>query len=190
MQNVNNKNKVIVALAVVASVLSLASVASAQSYNIDNDHSSAYFRIKHLGVGYVQGLFTSVTGTIEDGKSVNITIDTASVYTAVKKRDDHLRSADFFNAKQNPTMTFQSTQVKKVSDTLFKVTGTLTIKGKSKTLTLDVERTGAGKDPWGGQRVGYWTEFTINRNDFGVDFMPDGLSQDVQIRLGIEGVQK
>jgi polyisoprenoid-binding protein YceI len=186
----NKKYSAVAGFVVMAALLGLSSVASADTYGIDNAHSSAYFRIKHLGVGYVQGLFTSVSGTIVDGESVDISIDTASVYTAVKKRDDHLRSADFFNAKQNPTMTFKSTSMKKVSGDKYKVTGKLTIKGKTKVITLDVERTGAGKDPWGGQRVGYWAEFTVNRNDFGVDFMPDGLSDDVQIRIGVEGVKK
>jgi polyisoprenoid-binding protein YceI len=183
-------SKKFVALLVGMAALVFSAAASADTYNIDGSHSSAYFSIKHLGVSYTQGFFTKVSGSFESDQSIDIVIDTASVYTADKKRDDHIKNADFFNAKQHPKLTFKSTKVEKVSEGKFKVTGDLTIKGKTKSVTIDVTKVGEGKDPWGGYRMGYWTEFTINRADFGVDYLPEGLSNEVNLRISVEGIKK
>jgi polyisoprenoid-binding protein YceI len=170
--------------------LGVAGAASADTYDIDGAHSSASFSIKHLGVSYTQGFFTRVSGSFEADKSIDIVIDAASVYTADKKRDEHIRGADFLNARQHPRLTFKSTKVEKVSEGRFKVTGDLTIKGKTKRVTIDVTKVGEGKDPWGGYRMGYWTEFTIHRADFGVDYLPEGLSDEVNLRISVEGIKK
>ncbi len=184
----NHSKRLLFGALVAAMTLGFASSAAAQEYTIDGAHSNAYFAVGHLGIGMFQGMFLKVEGTIDDGKSIDLAIDTNSVFTADKKRDEHLKGPDFFNAKQFPKMTFKSKSVKKAGDK-FKVTGTLTIRGVSKDITVDATRIGGGKDPWGKDRVGYWVEFKINRLDYGVSFMPDGLGKEVTVRVSVEAVK-
>lgn len=182
-----------VAAAATASLL-FAGSALADNYKVDPDHTFALFGVSHLGIGTAYGRFDhSSGGFVVDGaalQSVNIEIDAATVDTANKKRDTHLAGPDFFNVKQYPKLTFKSTAVEKSGDNTFKVTGDLTIRGVTKSMTIDVTRTGAGPDPWGNQRMGFETTFTINRMDFGVAFMPDGLGKEVKIILATEGIKE
>lgn len=143
-------------------------------YNIDPAHTRVGFEIGHFVFSKVQGRFNEVSGTFEISKdlkkcNLNVTIPTASVDTAVKKRDDHLRSADFFDVKKHPNMTFKS---KRCSGTLddMKIVGDLTIKGVAREVTMDVEYEGSAKDPWGNQRAGFTADFEINRKDFNIQF--------------------
>jgi polyisoprenoid-binding protein YceI len=146
---------------------------STRTYAIDKTHSELVFQVRHL-VTRVRGRFTDFDGTVSidpaaaERSSVNLTIKAASIDTSTADRDGHLRSGDFFDVEQFPTLTFASTRVTKKSDDLFDVTGTLTIRGVAKELTLPVTFLGVAKDPWGNERAGFETEVTINRKDFGL----------------------
>jgi polyisoprenoid-binding protein YceI len=123
-----------------------------------------------------------------DLKGLTIEIDAASINTGNKKRDDHLKGPDFFNVKQFPKLTFKSTKVEKKGDA-YSVTGDLTIHGVTKSVTVDVKKTGMGKDPWGNERIGFTTNFTIKRSDYGITHMANGLSDEVQLMLSAEAIK-
>ncbi|MFN3197361.1 MAG: YceI family protein [Bradymonadia bacterium] len=170
-----------------------ASQAQADTYAIDDTHAAANFAVKHLGIADTHGRFNAIKGEYNlDGanSSINIEIDVASIDSNNKKRDDHLRGPDFFNVKQFPKMTFKSTKVTPGANDMFKVEGKLTIRGVTKDITIDVKKTGEGDDPWGNHRTGFETSFSINRMDYGVKYMPDGLGHDVKITLALEGIKK
>lgn len=179
-----------------AAALLLGGAAHAATWDIDGSHAFAVFKVTHLGIAPAYGQFMKLGGTIDfdaanpGASKINIEIDANSVFTANKKRDDHLKGPDFFDAKQFPKLTFVSTAWKKTGDKTFDVTGNLTIKGQTKPMTVKVTMTGAGKDPWGNDRAGFTSEFTINRMDFGVNYMPDGLGKDVTIMLSLEAIKK
>jgi polyisoprenoid-binding protein YceI len=122
----------------------------------------------------VRGKFSDFSGTIvlnearPEDSSVTFTVNTASVDTSTADRDAHLRSEDFFFVDQHPTITFVSTGVKKTSDSTFDVRGLLTIRGVAKDIVLSVENLGEAKDPWGMSRIGFETQTTVNRKEFGL----------------------
>ena len=141
---------------------------------LDASHTEIGFTVRHL-VSKVRGKFETFEGSIvsaEDitASSVNVSIDLASVNTGTADRDAHLRSGDFFNAEENPKMTFVSTGIVQKSDSDFVVTGDLTIKGVTKSVDLATEFLGEGGDPWGGTRVGVEAKGEISRKEFGIDF--------------------
>jgi len=148
--------------------------APVRTFAIDKTHSEATFQVRHL-VTRVRGRFTDFQGTISFDEaqpvnsSVTFSIPAASVDTNVADRDAHLRSEDFFFVEKYPTITFSSTKIAagKSEDDYF-VTGNLTIRGVSRTLTLPVSYLGKAKDPWGNEKLGFETEITINRKDFGL----------------------
>jgi polyisoprenoid-binding protein YceI len=141
--------------------------------NIDTSHSAVHFTVRHLVVSKVRGVFGKFSGTIDldtdniENSSVAVQIDAASIDTREPKRDDHLRSADFFEVEKFPTLDFKSTSVKKQGDDLA-VTGDLTIHGVTKSVVLEVEQLGASKDPWGNHRVAWSAKTEISRKDFGL----------------------
>lgn len=170
--------------------------ASAANYTVDNVHTSVLFKTTHLNVTPFWGRFNKVTGTFAfdaanaAASKLAIEIDVGSIFTAEKKRDDHLKSPDFFNAKQFPTITFASTAVKAGNKSgSYLVTGDLTIRGIKKSITVEFTKTGEGKDPWGGERIGFEGQFTVNRLDYGVSYMPDALGKDVTIVVTVEGIK-
>lgn len=170
--------------------MSLSVPASAANYEIDPDHTFVVFEVTHLGIGKAHGMFRQTTGKYDPDKGMlEVKIDADSLYTANKKRDDHLRGPDFFNTKQFPEITFKSTKVKKEGENI-RIMGNLTIKGKTKAVEMLMSKVGEGKDPWGNFRTGYEGTMTINRMDFGVDYMPDGLSKDVKLTFAVEGIRK
>ena len=186
-----------------AAVVSLPAAAATSTWQIDPNHSSAQFAVRHLGLSTVRGAFTKVSGTIQfDDKdiaksSVDVTIDAASVDTRVEGRDKDLRSDHFFEVEKYPTLTFKSTKVEQVEVGKLKVTGDLTIHGVTKQVVLDVEGpTAAVKDPWGNQRAAANATTKINRQDFGVKWnakMDNGgwvVGDDVAITIDVEMVQK
>lgn len=181
---------------VAASGLVYGGVAAADDYTIDAAHTGAVFHINHLGVSHTHGRFNDISGTLSiDEKDptknqIKVVIKADSIDTNNKKRDDHLRSPDFFNAKQFPTLEFTSKSWKKTGDKTFDVTGTFTLHGVSKEITVPVTKIGEGKDPWGGYRIGYDAKFTIKRGDYGINFMPDGLGAEVPITVSIEAIKK
>ncbi len=139
---------------------------------IDQAHSEIEFAVKHMMFATVKGQFTEFSGTIvEDAadptrSSVDVTINVASITTRDSKRDEHLRSSDFFLAEQHPTITFKSTSVTAGGADHLSVTGDLTIRGTTRPVTLDVTRTGSGTNPWGQQVAGFSGATQINRKDF------------------------
>ncbi len=163
---------------VLAIVMLLApAAASAAIWNIDPDHSSIQFKVSHLGLVDVKGFFRKFQGAVTlDEKniaksSVKVTIDTLSIDTGVEKRDEHLRTEDFFEVAKHPTITFVSKKVAPAGKGRLKVTGDLTIYGVTKEVVLDVTGpTKELKDPWGQIRRGLSATTTINRLDFGLTY--------------------
>jgi len=162
-------------LALALSVLLLPALAGASTWNIDSDHSNIEFKVRHLMVSNVKGTFGKVQGVVDiDDKNialskVHVTIDTDSITTGVVKRDEHLKSADFFDVAKYPTMTFVSTKVAKNGKNRLVVSGNLTLHGVTRPVLLDLEGPSAdSKDPWGNTRRGVSATARINRKDFGL----------------------
>lgn len=161
---------------------------------VDPVHSSVVFRVKHANAAWFKGSFDVVNGSLsldpakpEAGK-VQLTIPVASIDTNDGKRDDHLKGPDFFQAKENPEITFVSSKIAKKGEAL-EVTGKLAMAGKSKDVTIVVEKTGEGE--FYGKRVGYSTTFTIKRSDFGMTYGVDKnvLGDDVTLMIDLEMTQ-
>jgi polyisoprenoid-binding protein YceI len=166
----------------------------ADDYVVDGFHSSVVFKVQHMGISWIWGRFNDVSGTCTFDKndptkaSFALTIKTESVDTGVKKRDDHLRSGDFFNANQFPLITFKSTSVK-AAEGGYSVTGDFTMHGvtKSITFTLKGGKTVEFKGP---PRIGFYTELTLKRSDFGMDRMTDMIGAEIPVAIAFEGVKK
>lgn len=144
----------------------------AGSYNLDVAHSKVGFEIPHLVISTVEGRFDKFDGSVVidpklEKSKVNVSIDVATIDTANKDRDDHLRSADFFDAAKFGKMTFVSKKITGTPDAL-KITGDLTIKGKTKSVTLDAKYLGDVKDAYGNHKVAFTATTKINRKDFGL----------------------
>jgi len=175
--------------AIALSVLSV-TVASAEPYKIDATHSAVVFKIRHLGVGYVFGRFNVVEGTVDvsddPSKEVfNATVKADSLDTGNGKRDTHLKSPDFFSVKEFPTITFKSKSVKPAGDKKVEVVGDLTLHGKTKEITVTMDRTGP-VDTKVGKLAGYDTSFTIKRSDFGMKTMLDAVGDEVTLMISLE----
>lgn len=146
------------------------------TWNLDTAHSEIEFKVRHMMISTVKGQFgtfdVKFDSESEDlsNASVEVSIDAASINTKNEQRDEHLKSGDFFNVEQFPTITFRSTGISKKSDDEFSFVGDLTIKDVTKSVTLDVELGGVAKDPWGNAKVGYTVNGKINRNDFGLNW--------------------
>jgi polyisoprenoid-binding protein YceI len=168
--------------------------ARAESFKLDPVHSSLIFRIKHLGVGYIYGRFNDFSGSFAFDKdparcALSAEIKVASIDSNNATRDKHLRSADFFNVKEFPKITFKSTRVRVLDARTYEVTGNLTLHGVTKSVTARLERIGTGKDPFTkGVRTGFETTFTLKRSDFGMKFMTGAIGDEVRITLAAEGV--
>ena len=169
--------------------------AYADTFKIDPVHSSIVFSIKHLGVTDFYGRFNDVSGQVVFDKadpaksSVELTIPVESIDTHYAKRDQHLKSPDFFNAKQFPAIVFKSKSVEGSGEN-YKVTGDLNLHGVTKPLTLDIKRGPDGKGPEGEIRGGGETRFAIKRSDFGMNFMQGALGDEVTVFLSLEGVKQ
>lgn len=163
---------------------------------VDDVHSSVVFRIKHAKASWFQGTFDKVEGqiTLDPSKpeagSVTITIPVDSIDTNDKKRDEHLKAPEFFNSKENPSITFKSTKIAKKSDALFAVTGDLEMAGKKQSVTLPVEKTGEGEF-MGAKLTGWMTTFTLKRSDYGVKYgVGEGtLGDEVTLTIALEAKQ-
>lgn len=192
-----------VSIITTAALVIFTAAAWAETYSLDRAHTSVQFRIRHL--------FTTVTGRFEayDGKivydakapdkaKVEGSIDVASINTGVGKRDDHLRSPDFFDVAQYPKITFESGEVADIDAVKKsgKMHGTLTMHGVSRPIVLDVSFLGSGKDPRGQMRAGFHAETKINRKDFGLVWnkVLDGggllIGDEVTIEIDVEAVQE
>src|SRR5256885_8144797 len=169
---------------------------AAGTWKFDPLHTQVEFAAKHLGMMTVRGHFNEVTagGTIDpehpEKTSVEATINTASIRTHNDQRDKDLRSSNFLEIDKYPTMTFKSTKIEHQGGDRYKITGDLTIKDNTKSVTLEVVKYGEFNDPMMGHRIGYAAETKINRKDFGMRFdaMLDGkfVVSDI-IQINIEG---
>jgi polyisoprenoid-binding protein YceI len=186
-------------IAAASSILSVPSQArppaAPGAYSIDPVHSSVAFRIKHMNIAPFYGQFDEMTGSVSfdaadpTKSSIDASIKVDSVNTHNGKRNDHLKSQDFFNAADFPTMKFKSKSFAKSGENAFDVAGDLTIHGVTKPVTIKLEKTGEGKTQMG-ERIGFGTEFTLKRSDYGISFMPDGLGDEIKVAIGIEAVKK
>ena len=171
--------------------------ASAETYTIDAGHSEVGFKIRHL-VSNVRGRFNDFSGTINmdpkniQSSSVEFRIKAESIDTNQANRDKHLRAEDFFFVEKYPEITFKSDSVKPAGKDKYNVTGTLTMRGVSKKVTLPVTYTGEVKDPWGNTKAGFETSTTLNRKDYGIVWnqaVDNGgviLGDDVTIEINLE----
>ena len=195
--------KNIIKTIVLGLALAIPALSQATTWTIDPDHSNVGFKVRHLMVSNVKGNFDKHTGTVEINdkditkSKVEVSIDTNSVNTNVQKRDEHLRSADFFDVAKYPTMTFVSKKVAKAGKDKLKVTGDLTLHGVTKSVVLDVEGpTKESKDPWGNFRKGATATTKINRKDFGLVWnaaLETGgvaVGEEITIVLEIEMIKK
>jgi len=174
---------------------------AADTLVIDRAHSEAGFQVRHL-FSNVRGRFGAFEGTIAmdaakpEASSVTFKIDASSIDTDHADRDKHLRSPDFFDVANHPAITFTSEKIRAAGKDRYAVTGTLTMRGVSKTITLPVSFLGAGKDPWGNERAGFSTSVTLNRKDFGIVWnksLDSGgflLGDDVAVTIDLEAVKQ
>ncbi len=147
---------------------------SIKTWVVDPAHSEINFKVKHLMISNVKGEFTTFNATIDSEdfskSTISVHIDANSISTNNEDRDNHLRSADFFEVETYPEITFISTSVNKVSDDEYQITGNLTIKGTMKEITLDTEFGGFMKDPYGNEKAGFSINGKLNRKDFGLNW--------------------
>lgn len=171
--------------------------ASAKSYVVDGVHSGVVFRIMHAGAAPFYGMFTSLSGTMTvdtqnpAATTMTMEIDTSKVATGNNNRDDHLRSADFFNARQFPTATFTSTGARASGDGSMAIDGELTLLGVTKPVTATVTPTGEGQFR-DSMRAGFEATLTFNRSDFGMTaYIDQGtLGDEVRLTVFIEGIEQ
>lgn len=193
----------ILLLAGVALALALPALAGSTTWQIDTQHASAQFAVKHLMISTVKGEFHGVSGTVvwddkDPSKSaVDVTIDTTTVDTREPKRDEHLKSDAFFDVAKYPKITFKSKKVEQAGAGKLKITGDLTIRDVTKEVVLDVEGPAAPiKDPWGNTRTAATATTRVNRQDFGVKWnspMEGGgvvVGDDVNITLDLEMIKQ
>ncbi|TRM10942.1 YceI family protein [Lentibacillus cibarius] len=144
-------------------------------WNVDKVHSTIGFSVRHMMISNVKGTFNDFEGTVEadpqdlTDASVDIKIDANSIDTRRSDRDDHLRSADFFDVENHPNLTFKATNIEKKSEDHYDMTGDLTIRGTTNPVTFDITFEGMAKDPMSGdEAAGFTGSTTINRKDFGL----------------------
>lgn len=167
---------------------------------LDPTHSELNFKVKHLMITNVKGEFRTFNAAIEGEDfttaPLSVQVDTESIFTNNNDRDGHLKSPDFFDVAQYPSITFTGKSFKKVDDDEYTLTGDLTIKDVTKEVSLQVTYGGVNKDPWGNQKAGFSVKGKINRNDFGLTWnaaLETGgvlVSEDVKIDGEVQFVQQ
>jgi polyisoprenoid-binding protein YceI len=171
-------------------------LAAVETYKVDPVHSSVIYKIRHMNTTNFYGRFDDLQGTVvldeaaPESGSINLEIKTDSLDSGNPKRDQHLKSPDFFNVAQFPTITFKSTSIKKAGDKQLNVTGDLNLHGVTKPVTAKVELIGKGKGPRGNEIAGGEASFLIKRSEFGMSFMPQGLGEDVSVTVAIEAARQ
>lgn len=173
-------------------------VAAQTKWAFDKVHSKVEFSVSHLVISEVSGFFKGFDGTVEATKDdfsdakIDFTVDINSIDTDNQNRDGHLKSDDFFNAEKFPKMIFKGKSLKKVGKNKYKLTGDLTIRDITKSITLDVVYNGTVKDPWGNTKAGFKVKGTVNRFDYGLKWntlMETGgavVGKDVEIKVDLE----
>ena len=174
----------------------------ATTWTIDASHAEVGFSVRHLMISTVRGRFAGVNGTVtfDEAKpaasKVDVSIDVSTIDTRQEQRDAHLRSPDFFDVANHPSMHFVSKRVDGNVNGEFKVVGDLTIRGTTREVTLDATAEGRGKDPWGNQRAGFNAKGKINRSEFGLTWNQAleaggvAVSDEVKLLIDVELVQQ
>ncbi len=186
----------IMAIAAAAFLVIPAPIMAAESFTVDTTHTYVMFKIDHLNIGNSYGRFDGPSGrfTWDEANPANskfeLMVQAAKIDTDSDKRDKHLRSADFFNTDQHAQISFKSTRIKKLKANTFEIRGDLTMLGQTHPITVSAVQTGSGQDPWGNYRRGFETTFTIKRSQWGMDFMLNGLSDEVEVTVSLEGVRQ
>lgn len=182
----------LIAIAVFAICVS----AQDNTWQIDPNHSAAQFAVRHMGISTVRGAFSKVSGTVHYDPSdpsktaIDVTIDANSIDTRVEARDKDLRSARFFDVEKYPTITFKSKRVMPGAKGKLKVIGDLAMHGATQEVVLDVDGpNGPMKDPKGNQHMGASATTQLNRQDFGIIALPNGIGFDVQIIIDVEMIK-
>jgi len=172
------------------------------TFKIDPAHSEIEFKVKHLMITTVTGKFNSFDASMESNEadfsdaSIRFSADVNSIDTSNEQRDGHLKSDDFFNAEQYPTLSFASTGFKKLSDSNYELTGDLTIRDVTKAVTLAVEYGGTMVDPWGQTKAGFEISGKINRKDFNLKWSATTeaggvvVSDEVKLQLNVQLVKQ
>jgi len=181
-------------------LFAVSSITAQTTWSVDKSHSKIEFTVSHLVISSVTGVFKSYDLSLEsdglnfEGAKVEFSADVNSIFTDNEKRDDHLKSADFFDAANHPKMTFKSKSFTKVDDNEYKLVGDLTIRGITKEVTLDVDFKGT-VEAFGGTRAGFVAETEINRFDYGLkwnNLIETGgavVGKDVEIKIVLELIQ-
>jgi polyisoprenoid-binding protein YceI len=183
-----------IALGALTALLGFVSLGRADEYAVDGAHAGINFKISHLGLSWIQGRFDEFGGnfTIDSSNpeksSFALSINPASIDTNNQKRDEHLRSPDFLNAKQFPSMSFKSTAVRPVKGG-YEVTGDFTLHGVTKPMTLELIGGRTAEFPKGTQRTGYSAEFVLKRSDFGIDKGMPAVGDKIYVAVSFEGTR-
>ncbi|MDB5311818.1 MAG: hypothetical protein JWO38_6020 [Gemmataceae bacterium] len=183
------------ALVALVPVLVLPGTGRADDYALEPAHAAVTFKVSHLGLSWTYGRFKDISGsfTLDPANpattAFSLTAKTDSIDTDNVKRDEHLKSPDFFNVKQFPAISFKSTAVKPV-DGGYQVTGDLTIHGTTKAVTFNLLGGRAAEFPKGVQRTGFSTELVLKRSDFGIDKLKEAIGDDVYVSISFEGTKK
>jgi len=185
-------------LALLAALLATATLSPAQTetYEIDPVHSTVAFKIRHLGISWVNGNFAEITGTVAfdpakpENSSAEIVVKATSIDTRNAKRDTHLKSADFFDIEKHAALSFKSTKVRKLEGNVYEVTGDFSILGVVKPLTVRFTDLGTATGMQGEARRGGETSFKIKRSEFGMTKNVGPVGDDVEVTLAFSGVKK
>ena len=176
-------------------------IPAAGAYAIDAAHSTVEFVGRHLMITKVRGRFTEFDGVVNiaevpEESSTEVTIQAASINTGDEKRDGHLRSADFFDVEQYPTLAFRSTGIESGKGGTWKLHGDLTVRDVTRPVTLDVEFDGASPDPWGGERIAFTAATDVDREDWGLTWnvaLETGgvlVGKKVRLELNVQAVRQ
>jgi polyisoprenoid-binding protein YceI len=186
-------------MAVLAAAMAVGSPAlAAETYQLDKAHSTVGFQVRHIFT-MVGGSFQDFSGTVRidrarpEASSVEFTIQAASIFTNEPKRDEHLKSPDFFDTAKHPTISFKSSAVKPAGANSYEVTGNLTMRGVTRQVTLPVTFLGEARDPWGNEKVGFELATVLNRKDFGINWnkaLDQGgvlVGDEVKVQISVQG---
>lgn len=184
--------------ALLALSVAVVSLSANAQWNLDRAHSSVKFSIEHMLVSETEGSFKEFKGTVTSDKenfsdlNASFTVQAASVFTDNDKRDEHLRSADFFDVAKYPTIDFTSSSFKKVSDKKYELTGKLTLHGVTKEVKWEVKASGIVKDPYGNNRAGFKATTKVKRADFNLAPSTPAavLGEEVEITVNLEITKK
>jgi polyisoprenoid-binding protein YceI len=157
------------------STISVGTAVPTGTWSVDPSHSEIGFAVKHMGIATVRGEFTEFEGTLEIGDDLSTAraygvVKVQSVDTSEPQRDEHLRSADFFDAGSYPELTFESTEIEPLDEETFRITGNLSLHGVTNEIVLNAEIQGTDIDPWGNERIGLEITGQLSRADYGMKF--------------------